>query len=186
MTAKPFDSYLKAFSYIFEQEPSIRKRFDLDPSLWCPHGYFQDFAFQIDKCFADALDIKRTILKDRDSGNEFEACTGGFLFSFKQYDTLYDTPEAYNVWNEAIDKIRCCIEIQDAQPASMNEDGTYYPGEADIKLIKFKRIRKIPHPEKPIAEIEKLGEFSVSQLELVRFIITGKLMTKDGKILWAL
>ncbi len=186
MTGKSLDSYLKAFGYIFEQEPSIRKRFDLDPSLWCSHGYFKGFAFQIDKRFADALDIKRTVLKDRDSGYEFEACTGGFLFSFKQHDVLYDTIEAHNAWDEAIDKIRCCIEIQTARPANINEDGTYNPGAVNIKLIKFKRIRRRIHPEKPIAKIEKLDEFSVSQLDLVRFIITGKIMTKDKKILWAL
>ncbi len=65
--------------------------------------------------FNDALDIKRTVLNNK------LVWTQGGAFSFKNGDVIYDTIDGYLCANEAIKKVKLCIQITAAKgsmPAS--------------------------------------------------------------------
>jgi hypothetical protein len=130
-------------------------------------------------CFNDCLDISETdrIVKtgrkiiDKKTGKEKEETkvekkwTQGSRFSFHRGCTLYDTPKAYQKWDEAIREIKYCISVEnamDARPA-MNFDDRF-PGLVDFSVFK---------PSTQKEKLEKIGDFSLTQDDFVRFLIEG-------------
>ena len=71
-----------------------------------------DWYMCVPQCFNNALDIRLTVRKG--NGNETLVWTQGSAFSFKQGDTLYDTPRAYDAWGESLNHISLCVSVQKA------------------------------------------------------------------------
>ena len=73
-----------------------------NPNSKTQKGWF----IYVPPCFNDALDIKKTERVGRENKLVW---TQGSSFFFKRGDTLYDTPEAYRIWSEALKSINYCF-----------------------------------------------------------------------------
>ncbi len=74
--------------------------------------YTEGWYMCVPKCFNEALDIKYTMKSE----NKIKKLvrTQGTTFSFKEGDTLYDTPKAYLQWSEALSYINLCVQVEQA------------------------------------------------------------------------
>ena len=113
--------------------------------------------------FNECLDISKTDRKE--NKNTIKKWTQGSRFSFHRGCTLYDSPKAYQKWEKAIREIKYCISVEnamDARPAVNFDDR--FPGEVEFSV--FASSDKKDH-------LRKIGTFTLSQDEFVRFLIQG-------------
>lgn len=116
----------------------------------------------VPSCFNDALDIKQT---DRVVNKKKTLVwTQGSLFDFNPGDTIYDTPDAYKVWSEALKHINLCVQIATASSAGQGEGGTRFPGSVTLAFF-------TPNPTR--TSIVERGTYSMTQDDFVRFLIEG-------------
>ena len=122
----------------------------------------------VPSCFNDCLDIAKT---DRSSGEKTEknaarkVWTQGSRFSFHRGCILYDTPKAYGKWNDAIKSINYCISILNgtsAEPAISENERI----RGNVEFLVFSPFRRTK-------KLKKLGTFSLTQDEFIRFLIKG-------------
>ena len=113
--------------------------------------------------FNDALDIKQTErVKNK---KKTLVWTQGSSFSFKIGDTLYDTPNAYRVWSEALKSINLCIQVKTTSSAGSTEgDSGRFPGSVTFTILT---------PNKDRSKIVERGEHIMTQDDFVRFLISG-------------
>jgi len=112
--------------------------------------------------FNNALDLK---LSDRKKdGESLEVWTQGADFSFSVGDTLYDTPEAYEPWDQAIRKIQFCAQIVEAVPASGTENGSRFEGRVKADIF-------LPSPDR--TRLLKKTEWETTQDGFVSLILFG-------------
>ena len=133
----------------------------------------------VPSCFNDCLDIAKTDrsfktgrkFKDDKTGkikDETEIkkeWTQGSRFAFHRGCILYDTPNAYQKWSYAINEIKYCISIhsgENAKPAMDNEERKT-----------GKVIFSIYSPYPMSTNLEKIGEFTLTQDEFVKFLVIG-------------
>lgn len=124
-------------------------------------GWFMN----VPSCFNGALDIRQTerVVKGKKSLD----WTQGAFFSFKSGDTIYDTPEAYKVWSEALKQIKVCLTVKNATSAGNNEsDNIRYPGSVTFAILK---------PDKQRTKLIEQEQRTLSQDEFVKFLITGNM-----------
>ncbi|NCC62220.1 MAG: hypothetical protein EOM12_15070 [Verrucomicrobiae bacterium] len=139
-----------------------------DPSAETAEGWYMC----VPSCFNDALDIKQT----ERVVNKMKALvwTQGSSFHFNTGDTIYDTPDAYKVWSEALKTIGVCVQIKTGASAGNTEGGTgRFGGSVTFAILT---------PNKDRTTIVERGEHSMSQDDFVRFLISGPPEELKGKI----
>lgn len=121
-----------------------------------------EWYFCVPAFFHNALDLK---LSDRKKdGRSYQAWTQGADFSFSVGDTLYDTPAAYEPWEQAMKKIRLCAQVVEAVPASGTESGTRFEGRVKIDLLA---------PDAHRSKLVKKTTVDLTQDEFVSLLIFG-------------
>jgi hypothetical protein len=130
----------------------------------------------VPSCFNDCLDIAKTnrVKKTTTSSEEetekeekkiVKVWTQGSRFAFHRGCILYDTPKAYQKWENATYEIKYCISIYSAKDAvpAMNEQERF-PGVVDFSILS---------PKPLTTKLEEIGEFTLTQDEFVSFLING-------------
>lgn len=134
-----------------------------------------DWEYYVPNCFNDELDIKQTVrickLKDED-GNFIKddkgkiktapklVWTQGNSFAFQKGDTFYDTPLAYQQWDEALKHIKKYIQITGVIGTDSMHDYN-----DTILFTVYKNDN---------GKIREFDTNSLSQYNFVRFLIEGK------------
>lgn len=78
-------------------------------------GFAKGWGVAVSTCFRDALDIKQT---DKVIyGKKNRVWTQGSTFSFSQGDILYDTPQAYERWETALQSISVAYQVLAGVPS---------------------------------------------------------------------
>jgi hypothetical protein len=114
-------------------------------------------------CFNEALDIKQT--ERVQNKKKILVWTQGSFFSFKEGDTLYDTPDAYKVWSEALKCISLCIQVKSASSAGPTDGSAgRSPGSVTFSIFT---------PNSDRSKIIEIGNHTMSQDDFVRFLIAG-------------
>ena len=121
-------------------------------------------------CFNEALDIRLTERVDKKKRLESKdrkkrVWTQGSSFAFARGDTLYDTRNAYRMWQEALESIGLCVQVKDASPAGAMESG----GNRSCGSVTF----VILTPDEGRTKIVERATRTVSQDEFVRLLIEG-------------
>ena len=126
--------------------------------------YTDEWYMSLPICFNEALDIKRTPRKT--NGIEELVWTQSSRFSFDTGDTIYDTSYAYmDEWLEALKHIKLCVQVNEAINATP-ADKTH---ERISGMVNF----DIFIPNKQKLKLTKIGKYTLSQDEFVRFLISG-------------
>lgn len=143
-----------------EQKDRRKKRvenFLREPEAESSPGWFM----HVPRRFNDALDIRETEKLGRGV-----AWTQGSNFSFKPGDAIYDSEKGYCVWSEALQHIKGSICVKSAIDASQANKGIpRNPGYVRFELF-------ATHPDR--TKVVSLGEYSLTQDEFVKLLITGK------------
>lgn len=147
------------------------------------NGYAESWAFSLPKSFQAALDIRYTPrVKNKITTN---ILTQGDGYSFLSGDKIYDSKMAYELnWGEALRYIKYAISISHAIPKkdSSNElsleiDSLELPFPEDSPFkdgeVVFDLLINDGH------SLQKYKEFTVTQVEFVRFLRDGVTITKD-------
>lgn len=118
----------------------------------------------VPRCFNEALDIKLTdrVIK----GRKERVWTQGSGFAFSVGDTIYDTHEAYQVWRDALRRIKLCVTVIEAQSVSLGEDRR----ERSSGTVTF-TVAAINQEQTRLVERDIL---TMTQDAFVRFLIDGK------------
>jgi len=139
-----------------------------DPSTQCGDGWYMC----VPSCFNDALDIKRT--ERVKSRKKRLVWTQGSWFSFKRGDTVYDTPDAYKVWSEALKSINLCVQIKMASNAGPSDGASErFSGSVAFAILT---------PNKARSKLVERAEHTISQDDFVRFLIAGPWEELQSKI----
>ena len=91
--------------------------------------------------------------------------TQGPNFRFRPGEVLYDTPQGYEDWSEALKRIKFCLQIKAARPNSSGGGG----GVGTAGLVTFD-VHK-PTPDGKALAFE--ANHSLSPEAFVRFLISG-------------
>ena len=106
--------------------------------------------------------------------------TQGKSYSFSAYDTIYDTPKAYKIWEEALKEFKYCIVIQEAIPACHIEPKRV----KTEKLINYGYVKfKLLTPDKTKEKLVLYDIYETDQEGFVCFLQTGKLNADNNKII---
>ena len=148
---------------IIAQKPSRENRLTellRDPLAEFAEGWYMC----VPACFIEALDIKQT--ERMINKKKTIVWTQGSSFSFKDGDVIYDTPEAYKCWTEAIKRINLCIQIDAAISAGPVRDGRNgrFSGSVTFSILL---------PDEGRNQVIRHGSRTMSQDEFVKFLIIG-------------
>ena len=138
-----------------------------------------DWFMYVPSFFNDCLDIAKTdrveitgrktldkkTCKMKDEKETKKVWTQGSRFAFHRGCTLYDTPKAYRKWEDAINEIKYCVSIlsaTEAQPAMGEQERI--PGIVEFSIFS---------PSTQSQGLEKIGDFTLTQDEFIRFLIEG-------------
>lgn len=114
-------------------------------------------------CFNDALDIKQT--ERIQNKKKTTVWTQGSSFSFKAGDVLYDTPDAYRIWSEAIKHIGLCVQVDAASSAGATEGRIgRFSGTVTFSIFT---------PNEDRSKIVRRGAHTMSQDDFVSLLILG-------------
>jgi hypothetical protein len=139
-----------------------------DPTAETTDGWYMC----VPSCFNESLDIKRTV---RVKGKKKDLVwTQGSWFSFKRGDTVYDTPEAYKVWSDALKHIGLCVQIKTASNVGLSQGNSErFSGSVTFSIMT---------PDKNRSQILDRDEHTMSQDDFVRFLIAGPVGDLKTKI----
>ena len=127
-------------------------------------GYAEGWFMAVKECYRNQLDIKLTERKkDKQSYLEW---TQGPYFSFAEGHLFYDTPKAYEKWEEALRVIEKACKITSATPTVLDRNKNLVEGTVAFTLYK---------PDKKCTSLIAVKEYKVSQEEFVNFLKTGVL-----------
>lgn len=127
----------------------------------------------VPSCFYSALDIVKT--ERIQKGQKKSIWTQGSFFSFKEGDLLYDTPEAYRIWSEALQHINLCIQVKDATPVTFS-DQSGEKSSGSITLTVFK-------PNHDRRKIIEVGDITLTQDDFVKLLISGPTDVQERSII---
>jgi hypothetical protein len=131
-----------------------------DPSAETAEGWYMC----VPSCFNDALDIKQTE-RVVNKKKKTLVWTQGSSFHFNTGDTIYDTPDAYKVWSEALKTIGVSVQVKTGASAGPTEGGIgRFAGSVTFAILT---------PNKDRSKVVERGEYSMSQDDFVRFLIAG-------------
>jgi hypothetical protein len=143
------------------QEKRDKREKRLRSLLRSPDAADDDWFMHVPDTFNDALDIRLTEVVSEPR----PIWTQGANFSFAPGDTIYDTPLAYQVWSEALQHIRTCIQVSQATSVQPPTGGTpRQPGAVTFSVMA---------PNEPRTALAHVRTYTVTQDEFVRILITG-------------
>ena len=129
--------------------------------LRAPDAADDDWFMHVPLALNDALDIRLTAVV----GEPRPIWTQGANFSFAPGDTIYDTPLAYQVWSEALQHIRTCLQVSQATSVQPPTGGTpRQPGAVTFSVMA---------PNEPRTALAHVRTSTVTQDEFVRILISG-------------
>lgn len=156
------DAPLSILDHVILEKPTREKRLlDLlkNPSAETTSGWYMC----VPSCFNDALDIKMT--ERVVNKKKTLVWTQGSSFYFKIGDIIYDTPDAYKVWSEALKTTRLCVQVKNGISAGpIGNTTSRFSGSVTFAILT---------PNKDRSGIVERGEHSMSQDDFVRFLIAG-------------
>lgn len=130
-----------------------------DPEAAGDHGWH---AF-VPACFNDALDVRQSTRKQ--DGRAWVVWTQGGNFAFKTGDTLYDKPEAYRPWGEALACLGFCVQVSEATDAAAAQGSVpRSPGRVAFDLLV---------PNEGRTGLVHRSSHVLTQDAFVRFLIDG-------------
>lgn len=133
-------------------------------------GFAEGWAMAVPRGFREALDIQLTVRKVKEKN--VKLWTQGRSFNFQHGDTLYDTPDAYLVWEKALKVLTLAVAVEEARPAE------YSPSGSDDGYIRFRVYR----PNKARTRIEPAEEIESTQTAFVEFLQTGAIQSETGEL----
>jgi len=125
-----------------------------DPDGTSPKSWFMC----VPPAFNEALDLKQNC------GAPNPGWTGSGAFAFKSGDRLYNCPEAYSSWGEALRVMKLGLFVQSASSAGMGEDGSRYGGAVQFTILT---------PDDANSRLVERFDYSMTQDEFIRMIIEG-------------
>lgn len=128
-------------------------------------GFARGWFYAVGEFFRDELDIRYTprVVDDR----TVMCWTQGRCFGFREGHVLYDTPAAYQKWDEALKEIAYMCEIQKGAPSVPGRKrGTVVEGYVEFILLK---------PDAERTRLEPRGHYACTQTEFVEYLKTGNL-----------
>ena len=132
-------------------------------------GYAEGWYFAVGECFKDQLDIKYT---DRVvNGKKTKRWTQGPYFCFAEGQVIYNTPNGYLQWSEALKRIKLHCFVIRAVPNRLDSKGNLINGAVVFKLSK---------PNKNKDGLETIGQHNLTQNDFVEFLKTGVLAAKGS------
>ena len=165
---KPADRALNLLNLLRRQTGKEERLTELlrDPDSGATPGW----SIHVPTCFNDALDIRQTQRKV--DGKAVLTWTQGPNFGFSSGDVLYDRPEAYQQWSEALKHVTVCVQVRAASPKTLDgTGGASTPGIVTFDILK-------PTPDRKTLESE--ATHSLPQEAFVRFLITGTGLPSPG------
>lgn len=142
-------------------------------------GYANNWYMAVKDCFRSQLDIKYTSrIESQSKGavkREVKLWTQGPRIAFDKGHIFYNTPYGYQVWNEAIKRIKLACVVIDAKPNDIKKEKSPNSKKKINKLIDgFVEVEfLIPNNDK--TKLIKRDEKKMSQNEFVEFLIYGNL-----------
>jgi len=134
------------------------------------NGYAVGWFMAVKECYRNQLDIKLTERKK--NKKSFLEWTQGPYFCFAEGDLFYDTPKAYNKWEQALKVIKKACQITSATPTVVDRNKNIVEGMVNLTMYK---------PNKKTTSLVAIRDYKVSQREFVDFLKTGELNEGDGK-----
>jgi hypothetical protein len=127
-------------------------------------GYAEGWFMAVKECYRNELDIKYSERKkDKQSYSEW---TQGPYFSFAEGHLFYDTPKAYEKWEQALKVIKKACKITSATPTILDRNKNIVEGTVTFMLYE---------PDKKSNSLITVKEYKLSQKEFVNFLKTGVL-----------
>jgi len=128
------------------------------------NGYAVGWFMAVKECYQNQLDIKLTERKkNKQSSLEW---TQGPYFCFTEGHLFYDTPKAYNKWEQALKAIKKACKITSATPTTIDRNKNLVEGVVNFTTYK---------PNKKATSLIAIRDYKVSQREFVDFLKTGRL-----------
>lgn len=148
-------------------------------------GYAKDWYFAVGEYFKDSLDIKMTermepffingvkqyeirlikgVEKRVPQKRRVLRWTQGNHYTFSKGDVLYDTPDGYLPWIEALQHIKLMCQVIDSKPCSTDVEGKFLDGYVIFTLSK---------PNETRDGMKKIGQYRLCQTEFVKFLKSG-------------
>lgn len=127
-----------------------------------------DWAFWVPPFFNNALDIRRT--QRIESGKSALRWTQGANFSFKTGDVIYDCPEGYGAWLQALRRMRRCLQVLAASGAVAAQP----PRPRTLGFVHF----DLGVPNADEDRLVSTGTHTLSQDDFVCFLISGEFSSK--------
>ncbi len=153
---------LSVLNHVIREKPTRENRLtDLikAPSLDHVEGWYMC----VPPCFNDALDIRQT--ERVENKQKTLTWTQGSSFAFKAGDTLYDTPDAYKVWSEALKSINLCVQVKLGSSAGPLDGGTgRFAGSVTFSILTPNDYR---------SRLVERADHTMSQDDFIRFLIGG-------------
>jgi hypothetical protein len=163
------------------------------------NGYALGWFFAVGECFKDQLDIKFPQRVEKMKKNKSYLTQGPF-YCFSEGQVIYDTPNAYLEWCEALKFIRVKCEVLRSTPNKIDDNiskkwsriyqdknGNWFAKErskANETVNLGKSLRNYIHgsitfllsiPNRDKTNLESAGQHHCTQFEFVEFLKTGKL-----------
>lgn len=117
-----------------------------------------DWFMYVPAAFNEALDIRF------EASGPNEGWTQSGCFAFKQSDTLYDTPAAYQRWADALKVLNLGIVVRTASAAGVGEANSRYPGSVAFVVM-------LPDSDRTV--LTEAFEWRLTQDQFVRFLMDG-------------
>lgn len=155
-------------------------------------GYAEGWFFAVGECFKDELDIKFTDrvepvlvdgkvqyveyvdkkgdIKKKKKTRKVKRWTQGPFYAFAEGHIIFDTPNAYRPWAEALQYIGLICNIVRATPNDLDASGYLVHGHVTFTLQE-------PNIDK--SELVTIGQYDVSQNQFVEYLRTGKLNSTE-------
>jgi hypothetical protein len=128
------------------------------------NGYAEGWFMTVKDCYRNELDIKLTERKK--NKKPFWEWTQGPYLRFAEGHLFYDTPKAYEKWEQALKAVRIACQITSAKPTILDKNRNLVEGTVTFTIYK---------PDKEFTSLIAGKEYKLSQREFVNFLKTGEL-----------
>lgn len=136
------------------------------------NGYARGWVFAVGECFRDQLDIKYTERVNTSPDGKkriISQWTQGPYFCFNEGHILYDSPNGYLPWKEALKSFNFQCEILRASPCVTTPSRGITPGSV---------IFKLSSPDEKRESLKTIGQYHLSQSKFVEFLKIGTSLLK--------
>lgn len=135
------------------------------------NGFADGWHMTLKDSFKNELDIRLTERKKNKTS--YLEWTQGPYYCFSEGQLIYDVPEAYSGWNDALNKVSTACQIVEAKPNTpikidntQNGKSEYRVLDGYVKFLLFK-------PDEGRTKLVPYVGYTLSQNDFVRFLKTG-------------